>query len=163
VYRDPRGTFTRSVTITFAVAVMIMFLVRGKTTAAVPYYGVGVFMPITVMGLAVRRHIQQHETGRKRTWGVAGATLAAVLAAIVFIGQLVGWTEGGWVVLITFSPLALMPTCCCSPLGYRNRRFIASYVRKPMSRGRWPPSSNGVVKMQDTATCCWSTPASLFA
>ena len=36
VYRDPRGTFTRSVTITFAVAVFIMFLVRGKTTAACP-------------------------------------------------------------------------------------------------------------------------------
>ena len=43
VYRDPRGTFTRSVTITFIVAVIIMFLVRGQTTQAVPYYGVGVF------------------------------------------------------------------------------------------------------------------------
>jgi len=45
VYRDPRGTFTRSVTITFGVAVFLMFVVRGKTTLAVPYYGVGVFMP----------------------------------------------------------------------------------------------------------------------
>ena len=30
VYRDPRGTFTRSVTITFIVAVFIMFIVRGQ-------------------------------------------------------------------------------------------------------------------------------------
>ena len=32
VYRDPRGTFTRSVTITFGVAVVIMLLVRGRTS-----------------------------------------------------------------------------------------------------------------------------------
>jgi hypothetical protein len=42
VYRDPRGTFTRSVTITFGIAVLIMFLVQGETTKAVPFYGVGV-------------------------------------------------------------------------------------------------------------------------
>ena len=30
-YRDPRGTFTRSVNITFGLAVVIMLLVRGQT------------------------------------------------------------------------------------------------------------------------------------
>ena len=131
VYRDPRGTFTRSVTITFAAAVLIMLLVRGKTTAAVPYYGVGVFMPIMVMGLAVRRHIKQHETGRKRKWGVAGATLAAVLAALVFVGQIAGkWREGGWVVLISFSILALTAhLLLLSPLGYREPKQIYRIVR----------------------------------
>jgi hypothetical protein len=54
VYRDPRGTFTRSVTITFGLSVIIMLLVRGQTTVAIPFYGVGVFMPIMVMGMAVR-------------------------------------------------------------------------------------------------------------
>jgi amino acid transporter len=132
VYRDPRGTFTRSVTITFAVAVLIMLLVRGKTTAAVPYYGVGVFMPIMVMGLAVRRHIKQHETGSKRSWGVAGATLAAALAAVVFVGQIAGkWREGGWVVLISFSLLALAAhLLLLSPLGYREPKQIHRIVRK---------------------------------
>src|SRR6266498_2132250 len=57
VYRDPRGTFTRSVTITFGLSVIIMFLVRGQTSVAVPFYGVGVFMPIMIMGLAVRKNI----------------------------------------------------------------------------------------------------------
>src|SRR4029077_1372834 len=70
VYRDPRGTFTRSGTITFGISVVIMLLVRGQTTVAVPFYGVGVFMPIMVMGLAVRQHIKKHFTGRARTWGV---------------------------------------------------------------------------------------------
>lgn len=131
VYRDPRGTFTRSVTITFGIAVVIMFLVRGKTTVAVPFYGVGVFMPIMVMGLAIRKHIQAHFTGRSRTWGVIGASIATGLAALVFVGQIVGkWEEGGWVVLISFSILALAAhAMLISPLGFREPKQIHRIVR----------------------------------
>jgi hypothetical protein len=132
VYRDPRGTFTRSVTITFIAAVIIMLLVRGKTSQAVPYYGVGVFMPITVMALAVRKHILQNYTGKKRRLGAIGASFAAVLAGIVFVGQIVGkWQEGGWVVLITFSLLALSAhALLLSPLGYREPAQIHRIVRE---------------------------------
>ncbi len=131
VYRDPRGTFTRSVTITFGIAVFIMFLVQGETTKAVPFYGVGVFMPIMVMGLAIRKHIQTHYTGRKRTWGVAGASFAAALAALVFVGQIIGkWNEGGWVVLISFTLLALLAhALLLSPLGFREPKQIHRIVR----------------------------------
>jgi len=131
VYRDPRGTFTRSVTITFGISVLIMLLVRGQTTVAVPFYGVGVFMPIMVMGLAVRQHIKQHFTGRARTWGIFGATFAAILAAIVFVGQIAGkWQEGGWVVLISFSLLALAAhAALLSPLGFREPKQIHRIVR----------------------------------
>jgi amino acid transporter len=131
VYRDPRGTFTRSVTITFIAAVIIMFVVRGQTTRAVPYYGVGVFMPIMVMGLAVRKHILTHYTGRVRTWGSLGAGFAAVLAAFVFVGQIVGkWQEGGWAVLISFSILALAAhLLLLSPLGFREPAQIQRIVR----------------------------------
>ncbi len=132
VYRDPRGTFVRSVTIDFLLAVIIMFLVRGRTTVAVPFYGVGVFMPITVMGLAVRRHILATYTGKKRFWGSLGATIAATLAGLVFVGQIVGkWTEGGWVVLISFSALALLAhALLLSPLGYREPVQIHRIVRE---------------------------------
>lgn len=132
VYRDPRGTFTRSVTITFGLAVLIMLLVHGETSRAVPFYGVGVFMPITVMGLAVRQHLKQNYTGRKRKWGMRGASLAAALAAIVFVGQIVGkWEEGGWVVLISFSVLALLAhALLLSPLGFREPRQIHRIVRE---------------------------------
>lgn len=131
VYRDPRGTFTRSVTITFGISVLIMLLVRGQTTLAVPYYGVGVFMPIMVMGLAIRKHVLAQFTGRARAWGAAGATLAAVLAAVVFVGQIAGkWQEGGWVVLISFSVLALAAhAMLLSPLGYRDPKQIHRIVR----------------------------------
>lgn len=132
VYRDVRGTFTRSVTITFAVAVLIMFLVHGRTSVAIPFYGVGVFMPITAMGLAVRRHVKTHYTGRARTLGVAAATFAAGLAFSVFLGQLIGkWHEGGWIALIGFSVLAIAAHwILLSPLGYREPSQIHRIVRE---------------------------------
>ncbi len=132
VYRDPRGTFTRSVTITFGLSVLIMLLVRGETTVAIPFYGVGVFLPIMVMGLAVRRHVLMHFTGRVRKWGARGAGFAAVLSGIVFISQIVGkWEEGGWVRLITFSTLFISAhLMLLSRLGYREPKQIHRIVRQ---------------------------------
>ena len=75
IYRDKRGTFTRSVTITFGLAIIIMLLVKGNLSVAAPFYGVGVFMPITVMGLAIRQHILQTTTGQDSSLGFAGRTL----------------------------------------------------------------------------------------
>jgi len=131
VYRDPRGTFTRSVTITFGLSVLIMLLVRGKTTVAVPFYGVGVFMPIMIMGLAVRKNILETFTGQARVWGAFGASFAAALAFVVFIGQLVGkWSEGGWAVLVSFTLLALAAhLMLLSPLGFREPKQIHRIVR----------------------------------
>jgi hypothetical protein len=132
VYRNPNGTFTRSVKAGFVVAVAIMFLVGGRTSVAVPFYGVGVFLPIMFMGLAVRRHIKATFTGSKRRWGTLGASLAAGLAALVFVGQIVGkWNEGGWVVLITFSLLILGANLLLiSPIGYRDPKQIYRIVRE---------------------------------
>ncbi len=132
VYRNPSGTFTRSVKAGFVVAIVIMLLVQGETSKAVPFYGVGVFLPIMVMGLAIRKHVRLTYVGRKRTWGVAGASLAAGLAAIVFVGQIVGkWGEGGWVVLISFSVLILAAhALLISPIGYRDPRQIHRIVRE---------------------------------
>ncbi len=132
VYRNPKGTFTRSVTAGFIVSILIMFLVRGEISLAVPYYGIGVFMPIMVMGFAIRKHILQTFTGKARKWGAFGAGLAAVLSGIVFVGQVVGkWSEGGWVVLITFSLLILTANLLLiSPIGYRDARQIYRIVRE---------------------------------
>ena len=131
VYRDPRGTFTRSVTITFGLAVLIMFFVRGETSIAVPFYGVGVFMPIMIMGLAVRKNILETFTGRARAWGALAASFAAGLAFVIFVGQLVGkWSEGGWAVLVSFTILALAAhLMLLSPLGFREPKQIHRIVR----------------------------------
>ena len=132
VYRNQKGTFTRSVTAGFVLALVIMFVVRGESTLAVPYYGVGVYMPIMVMGFAVRQHIlKTSPAGRLRTWGSRGAGLAGVLSGIVFVGQIVGkWTEGGWVVLISFSLLVLGANgILLSPIGFRGPQQIHRIVR----------------------------------
>jgi hypothetical protein len=131
VHRNLQGTFTRSVTAAFVMAVFLMFLVRGQTTLAVPYYGVGVFMPIMVMGLAIRQHVLKHFSGRIRTWSAAGTAFAAGLAAVVFVGQIAGkWAEGGWVVLISFSTLSIAAhLVLLSPIGYREPRQIHRIVR----------------------------------
>jgi hypothetical protein len=131
IYRDKRGTFTRSVTITFIVAVVIMLIVKGQTTLAAPFYGVGVFMPIMVMGLAVRQHFLQNYTGRQRTLGAWGAGFAAILAGSVFVGQIVGkWEEGGWIRLISFTILFTSAhLLLLSPLGHRSPEQIRRIVR----------------------------------
>ncbi len=132
VYRNPKGTFTRSVTAGFIVAVVIQLVVRGNTGAAIPYYGIGVFMPIMVMGFAIRQHIlKTYPKGRKRSWGAFGAGFAGALSGIVFVGQIAGkWTEGGWVVLISFSILILAANLLLiSPIGYREPKQIYRIVR----------------------------------
>ena len=132
VYRNKGGTFTRSVTAGFILAVVIQLVVRGRTSMAVPYYGVGVFMPITVMGMAVRQHFKQHYSGRARRLGMAGASASIFLSGLVFVGQIVGkWEEGGWVVLISFSLLILLAHgLLVSPGGARDPRQIFRIVRE---------------------------------
>ena len=132
VYRNPKGTFTRSVTAGFIVSLIIMLLVRGNQSLAVPYYGIGVFMPIMVMGFAIRKHALENFTGKARFWGSFGAGFAAILSGIVFVGQIVGkWTEGGWIVLISFSVLILAANLLLiSPIGYRDPKQIYRIVRE---------------------------------
>jgi hypothetical protein len=88
-------------------------------------------MPITVMGLAIRKHILSNAPSRARFWGSLGASMAAALGGIVFIGQIVGkWAGGGWVVLISFTVLVLAAhAILLSPIGYREPRQIYRIVR----------------------------------
>ena len=132
VYRNAQGTFTRSVTAGFVVAIIIQFLVRGQTSLAVPYYGIGVFMPIMVMGLSIRQHLLHNYTGKARVWGSRAAGFAAALSAAVFVGQIIGkWEEGGWVVLISFSVLVLAAhALLLSPIGFRGPKEIHRIVRE---------------------------------
>lgn len=151
VYRNPKGTFTRPVTAAAITAILIQFIVRGQTSLAVPYYGVGVFLPITVMGLAIRKHILMNSSGRKRAWGAAGATFATALAGLVFVGQIVGkWTEGGWVVLISLTILILMAhAVLISPVGYRDPDRIYRIIR---TKSRVEGPMGAIVEWQSLKT-----------
>jgi hypothetical protein len=89
-------------------------------------------MPIMMMGFAIRQHILMNFTGRKRFWGSLGAGFAGVLSGIVFVGQIAGkWTEGGWVVLISFSILVLAANLLLiSPIGRREPKQIHRILRE---------------------------------
>jgi amino acid transporter len=147
VYRNPNGTFTRPVTAAAIMSIFIQFLVRGNTSAAVPYYGVGVFMPIAIMALAMRQHIKQHVTGRARAWGLFFTTFAAALSTIVFAGQIfTKWDEGGWVVLIVFTVLILLANMILlSPAGYRDAEDIHRVIRE---KSRIHGSMGNIVEWQ---------------
>lgn len=151
VYRNPKGTFTRPVTAAVIVAIIIQFLVRGKTSLAVPYYGVGVFLPLTAMGLAVRKHIMINFKGKSRNWAIAAATFVTVLSAFIFIGQIVGkWAEGGWLVLISLSILILMAhAILISPIGYRDPNQIYRIIR---TKSRVYGPMGTIVEWQSLAT-----------
>jgi hypothetical protein len=132
IYRSPNGTFTRSVSLTFVAAMLIAFVLRGSTDAATPFFSVGIFVPITVMGFAMRRHIlKTYPKGTRRTWSAAGAGLCGLLGFTVFVSQILGkWSEGGWIVLISFS--ALITTALLlliSPIGFRSPAQIYRIVR----------------------------------
>ena len=132
VKRDAKGTFLRSVTFTFGAAVLIMFLVRGHTPTAIPFYGISVFMPITVMGLAIRRHILENSTGMRRFIGSLAAAFATMTAAFIFVMQVVAkWHEGGWVALLSFGVLAIATHLLLfSSLGKREPAQILRIVRQ---------------------------------
>jgi hypothetical protein len=104
-------------------------------------------MPIMVMGMAIRRHVLATQTGRARKWGSLGAGFATLMAAIIFVGQIVGkWEEGGWVVLISFSILILAANALLlSPIGYRDPRQIYRIVRE---KARVQGSMGSIVEWQ---------------
>jgi hypothetical protein len=132
IYRNPKGTFTRPVTAASIAAIIIQLLVRGNTSAAVPYYGVGVFLPIAVMGLAIRQHVKLNLTGKAKTWGMFGSTFATALATFIFVGQIVTkWNDGGWVVLIVIATLIFLANIILlSPAGYRDPDDIHRIIRE---------------------------------
>jgi hypothetical protein len=105
VYRAPNGNFPRPVLLTFFVATVIMILVHGDTSAAIPFYGIGVFAPIAFMGFSVRQHILRTKAPGYRT-GAVVTFVTACLSVFIFMSQIVGkFEEGGWIRLISFSSL----------------------------------------------------------
>jgi hypothetical protein len=151
VYRNPKGTFTRPVTAAVIAAIVIQLAVQGRTTLAVPYYGVGVFLPITAMALAIRKHFQATATGRTRSYGLAFSTLAAALGGLVFVGQIVGkWEEGGWLVLISLTVLILTAhAILVSPIGYRDPDQIYRIIR---TKSRVEGPMGAIVEWQSLKT-----------
>lgn len=131
-FRNTAGTFTRPVTAGLLLALLVTLAVRGKTTVAVPFYGVGVFLPITAMSLSIRAHIAKNATGAARLAGMFGATTAAMLAITIFFGQIIGkWHEGGWGAAISIAVVIVLANLLLiAPVGYRDPEQIRTIIRE---------------------------------
>ena len=130
-FRNSAGTFTRPVTAGLLGALLVTLAVRGQTTVAVPFYGVGVFLPITAMALSIRAHIAKHGTGAARLAGMFGASTATSLAIAVFFGQIIGkWHEGGWGAAISIGVVIVLANLLLiAPAGYRDLTKIRTIIR----------------------------------
>lgn len=134
VYRSPNGNFPRPVLLTFGIATVIMVLVGGNTSAAIPFYGIGVFAPIAFMGFAVRQHLLHT---RPRGYKIAATMtfLIASLSVIIFMSQIVGkFEEGGWIRLITFSSLYIAGHLILLADGGKRTDEIARHLIHDVSR-----------------------------
>jgi len=108
MYRSPNGNFPRPVLLAFGAATIIMLLVSGNTSAAIPFYGIGVFAPIAFMGFAVSIHLRRV---KPLHWQYSSTItfLAGCLSVFIFMSQIVGkFEEGGWIRLVSFSSLYII-------------------------------------------------------
>ncbi len=134
VYRSPNGNFPRPVLMTFGLATAIMILVGGNTSAAIPFYGIGVFAPISFMGFAVHRHMLTRKPQGYR-FGAAFSFVAGCLSAVIFISQIVGkFEEGGWIRLVTFSSLFIAGHLILLSDGGRRMDELARHLIYDVSR-----------------------------
>jgi len=134
VYRAPNGTFPRPVIMTFVFATTIMILVGGNTSAAIPFYGIGVFAPIAFMGFSVRRHLLVTKPNGYRIAALA-TFLIACLSVFIFMSQIVGkFEEGGWIRLVTFSSLYIAGHLILLGKGGERTEKLAYHLIHEVSR-----------------------------
>jgi hypothetical protein len=134
VYRSPNGNFPRPVLATFGVATLIMILVGGNTSAAIPFYGIGVFAPIAFMGFSVRRHLL-HTKPRGYKTAAVGTFIIASLSVFIFMSQIVGkFEEGGWIRLFTFSSLYIAGHLILLSKGGERTNAVAHHLIHDVSR-----------------------------
>jgi hypothetical protein len=134
VYRSPNGNFPRPVILTFVVASLIMILVAGNTSAAIPFYGIGVFAPIAFMGFSVRRHILVTKPGGYQIAAVVTFVIAS-LSVVIFMSQIVGkFEEGGWIRLVTFSSLYISGHLILLNRGGERTEKLAYHLIHEVSR-----------------------------
>ncbi|HLY28706.1 MAG TPA: amino acid permease [Aggregatilineales bacterium] len=134
VYRAPNGNFPRPVLATFVVATVIMILVGGNTSAAIPFYGIGVFAPIAFMGFSVSRHLSATKP-RGYKAGAIGSFTIACMSVFIFMSQIVGrFEEGGWIRLVTFSSLFITGHLILLSRGGERNEETARHLIHDVSR-----------------------------
>ncbi|HEX5239595.1 MAG TPA: APC family permease [Candidatus Limnocylindrales bacterium] len=109
-FRGDRLAFTSGILILSAVAISLLVIFGGRTTALIPLYSVGVFVAFTIGQTGMVRHWLR-ERPRGWQWRVSVNGFGAALTAVVFIVVLVAKVEGGaWLVAVIIAVLVAMMT-----------------------------------------------------
>ena len=109
-FRGDRLAFTSGIVILSAVAIVLLVIFGGRTTALIPLYSVGVFVAFTIGQTGMVRHwLRERPTNWQ--WRAAVNGFGAVLTAVVFIVVLVAKVEGGaWLVAVIIAVLVALMT-----------------------------------------------------
>src|SRR5260221_8784809 len=113
---------------------VIVVRVAGNTSAAIPFYGIGVFAPIAFMGFSVRRHLLATKPSGYKI-AAFGTFIIACLSVVIFMSQIVGkFEEGGWIRLVTFSSLYIAGHLILVAKGGERTEKLAYHLIHEVSR-----------------------------
>ena len=100
--RGHRLVFSNGIIVLTVLALALLFAVGANTNNLVPFYAIGVFTGLSMVGFGmVRYHLRQREPGWRRRM-IINLTGGIYTALVVLIFAIVKFTEGAWLVLIVF-------------------------------------------------------------
>jgi amino acid transporter len=98
--RGDRLAFSNGIIVLALVAMLLVWLFKGDTSALIPLYAIGVFVCFTLSQVGMVMHWIRHK-GDGWRWKAALNGLGAVATALVSIVQVVTkFTEGAWIVVL---------------------------------------------------------------
>ena len=121
VSRGDRLVFSNGILMLAGLAIALLIVFRGDTSALIPLYAVGVFTGFTLSQTGmVRHHLKLKEPNWKRKAVVngVGAVMTAVVLAVVVVSK---FTIGAWV------PVVMIPMVV---LGFR---MVSEHYRRAVS------------------------------
>lgn len=141
VSRGDRLVFSNGILMLAGLAIALLIVFRGDTSALIPLCAVGVFTGFTLSQTGmVRHHLKLKEPNWKRKAVVngVGAVMTAVVLAVVVVSK---FTIGAWV------PVVMIPMVV---LGFR---MVSEHYRRVGEDLRPPVGYRPDVG--ETRSCCW--------
>jgi amino acid transporter len=129
--RGHRLVFSNGIITLTALAVALLLVTRGKLTALVPFFAIGVFTAFAMAGFGMAKHYYtRREPGwrRKVMVNISAGVMSTVVVGIFVVAK---FTEGAWLVVVVFPILVY-------GLIRLNRQYSAEASVLEMSRTEHP-------------------------
>jgi amino acid transporter len=100
--RGHRLVFSNGIITLTTLAVVLLLVTRGKLSALVPFFAIGVFTAFAMAGFGMAKHYYtRHESGWRRKVAVnfSAGLMSTVVVGIFVVAK---FTEGAWLVVVVF-------------------------------------------------------------